>query len=195
VTTPSYRRLSFFANRIFNALQLTENISSIKPRAGYAAEEAAAGANIIPSTNAKGESIIHVSSGHGFLGLEDGSLEEELVDDLARCVHETAQSLFPQQYETARQLGWLDQPTRYCIRPWTPSCLGLFEMIPAVGGGLLVITGGHNTGGFAQSPSVAAAVSNALMGEYHPMHHLYLPERLKRFFEMKPLREAILFRS
>lgn len=162
-------------------------------RSGYAADEAAAGANIIPGTDALGNPIIHISSGHGFLGLEDGILEDELINDLTRCVHETAQSLFPEQYEAAWQLGWLNQPPRYCIRPWTPSCLGLFEMIPAVGGGLLVITGGHNTGGFAQSPAVAAAVSSAFAGASHPMHHLYHPERLKRFFEVETDQQQVVF--
>jgi len=69
----------------------------------------------------------------------------------------------------------------YCIWPWTPSGLGLFETAETSDGGLVVITGGHNTGGFARSPSVSRAVFAALRGHEHPMHTLYHPRRFRDF--------------
>ena len=46
----------------------------------------------------------------------------------------------------------------------------------------LVLAGGHNTGGFAQSPEVAEAVACALEGRPHPMHTLYHPQRFAGVF-------------
>jgi D-amino-acid dehydrogenase len=57
----------------------------------------------------------------------------------------------------------------------------VFETAATAAGGVLVTTGGHNTGGFAQAPAVAAAVLAAVRGEPHPMHELYLPERASGF--------------
>ena len=48
-------------------------------------------------------------------------------------------------------------------------------------GGKCIITGGHNTGGFAQSPAVAQAVLAAIQGRKHGMHHLYHPDRASAF--------------
>jgi D-amino-acid dehydrogenase len=61
----------------------------------------------------------------------------------------------------------------------------LFETVPTAGGGLAIITGGHNTGGFAQAPSVGQAVIGALAGRHHPMHVLYDPFRFTDFAEME----------
>jgi D-amino-acid dehydrogenase len=79
------------------------------------------------------------------------------------------------------------EPARFCVRPWTASSLGVFEVIPTVEGGRLVITGGHNTGGFAQAPAIAAAVLAELTGRRHTMDVLYHPLRM-RHTELRPTR-------
>lgn len=59
-------------------------------------------------------------------------------------------------------------------------------MIGTSQGGRCVITGGHNTGGFAQGPSIAKAVHAALMHNEHPMHASYHPDRASSFLEALP---------
>ena len=46
-------------------------------------------------------------------------------------------------------------------------------------GGSLIITGGNNTGGFAQAPAIARAVWKGLVGERDPIHVLFHPDRGK----------------
>jgi D-amino-acid dehydrogenase len=146
-------------------------------RRGFAGEGAAQGANVVPARDAQGRPVLHCSSGHGFIGVKPGGLKQAALDELVRCAADTAQDLFPDKFERARRAGLLDGPPSVCVRPWTPSGLGLFELQPTAAGGLLVLTGGHNTGGFAQSPEVAEAVAAALDGRTHAMHTLYHPAR------------------
>jgi D-amino-acid dehydrogenase len=94
--------------------------------------------------------------------------------------------LFPDKYALAVELGMNSGRPRYCIRPWTASGLGVFECAETSDGGLAIVAGGHNTGGFAQSPSVACAVVAALRGEPHPMHRLYHPQRYRAFIGPQP---------
>lgn len=159
-------------------------------RDGFASDESAAGANVIPGYAANGSPVVHVSAGHGFLGENAASADESEVEAMFRAVEETARSLFPDWYETAKRSGQLRESRSCCIRPWTPTCLGLFETLPTSEGGVFAIAGGHNTGGFAQSPQVAQAVLAALGGRPHPMHRLYHPERLDAFLET-PVRRAV----
>jgi len=150
-------------------------------RTGFASAGAAEGANVIAGTDAQGRPIINVSSGHGYIGVNPGNPAVWQLAELARAVDETAQQYFPTKYRLAKAYGLNATGHRYCIRPWTPSGLGLFEIADTAHGGILVITGGHNTGGFAQSPSVAQAVVAALRGTAHPMHVLYHPDRFTDF--------------
>ena len=83
----------------------------------------------------------------------------------------------PRHERRARREGRLRRLERICVRPFTSTGLGIFEVQPAAGGGRTVITGGHNTGGFAQAPAVAESVRAVLCGEDPPMRELYDPER------------------
>lgn len=150
-------------------------------RSGFASDGAAVGANILIGSDSQGKDIIHVSSGHGYVGEDPNNINPEYVEDLFRVVEETAKQYFPNCYKSAKESGLLERSLKYCVRPWTPSGLGIFEIIKAKNNGLLIITGGHNTGGFAQSPSVAMAVLSALAGELHSMHSAYHPERVNYF--------------
>ncbi|MGD1878989.1 MAG: NAD(P)/FAD-dependent oxidoreductase [Kiloniellaceae bacterium] len=161
-------------------------------RAGYASQGAAEGANVIAGRDDQGRRVVYISSGHGYIGIDNRDPSLAMLADLGRAVEETAAQYFPAQFRRAEAAGELAQRTKYCIRPWTPHGLGLFEMLPASGGGAVVLTGGHNTGGFAQSPSVAKAVRLALQGESHPMHRLYHPSRFTHFLRSAAVqREAL----
>lgn len=160
-----------------NALTASLKIS----RTGPAARGAAEGANIIVGTNADGESIINVSSGHGYLGADPRSIERSRIEALYDIVRDTAERYFPRQYAAAVASGMAERTLKYCVRPWTPTGLGLFELEAAANGGRLVITGGHNTGGFAQAPSIAQAVLAGLRGVGHRMHAAYHPHRVAAF--------------
>jgi D-amino-acid dehydrogenase len=149
-------------------------------RSGFAAAGSAEGANVIAGVDQAGRKVIHISSGHGFIGTDKHELDTVALAELGRAVEETAQGLFPSKYAEALESKRLTEVQRFCIRPWTASGLGLFEVKPARKG-LFILTGGHNTGGFAQSPSVARAVESALTGRHHAMHVLYHPRRLINF--------------
>jgi glycine/D-amino acid oxidase-like deaminating enzyme len=155
--------------------QLTHSLKIA--RLGHEAEDA----NVTVGRSPDGEDVLVYGSGYGHTGLDPRNIVPAHLDDLFAAVEENARLFFPQAYEAARESGLLSASQRYCVRPWTASALGIFETAPTAAGGVLVATGGHNTGGFAQSPAVAAAVVAALRGERHPMHELYLPDRAAGF--------------
>lgn len=151
-------------------------------RRDFASSEAAEGANIIPGRSKAGQPVLHCSSGHGFIGTRPEDVVKADLPELARCIYQTASDLFGDKFRRARDAGLIDRSPNYCIRPWTPSGLGIFDTCETETGGSLIITGGHNTGGFAQSPEVAEAVVCALEGKDHPMHTLYHPNRYTNVF-------------
>jgi len=136
-------------------------------RRAFASGAAAEGANVIPGRDDLGRPVLFCSSGHGFVGLQPQAVERADLVELARCIEETARELFPDK------AGRLAGPPSYCVRPWTPSGLGIFSASETARGGRFVVTSGHNTGGFSQAPEVAAAVARVLDGEHHDMHALY----------------------
>lgn len=158
-------------------------------RTGYAAPGAAEGANVITGMDRAGRPTIHISTGHGYIGSNPNNLDREHLNHLFHAVKDTAHVYFPKSYEFAKAQGIIEQSFRYCVRPWTPSGLGLFELILAENHGLMIVAAGHSTGGFAQSPSVAKAVLAALAGDSHPMHRAYHPCRLDSFTDNNQLLE------
>jgi D-amino-acid dehydrogenase len=150
-------------------------------RSGFASSASTEGANVIAGWDPTYGEVIFVSGGHGYVGIDAGTLDPRGLADLSRAIDETARRLFPDKWAQAVELGMSSERPRYCIRPWTASGLGVFECAETADGGLAIVTGGHNTGGFAQSPSVARAVVAALRGEDHPMHALYHPHRYRAF--------------
>ncbi|MES2937049.1 MAG: FAD-dependent oxidoreductase [Pseudomonadota bacterium] len=151
-------------------------------RSAFASREAAEGANITPGTDAAGRPVLHCSSGHGFIGMAPSDVDAADLPQLARCIQETARELFADKFRRVARNGVFAGEVHHCIRPWTPSGLGILDIRAAAGGGRLVLAGGHNTGGFAQSPEVAEAVACALEGRPHPMHTLYHPQRFAGVF-------------
>lgn len=150
-------------------------------RKGHMAEDA----NVTVAKDAQGGDVLIYGSGYGYTGLSPGNILPGELDALLSAVEENVKAFLPSHYAVAVQCGLLDRSRRWCVRPWTSSGLGVFEMMPARSG-LLIVAGGHNTGGFTQAPSVALAVVQALHGHPHPMHHLYHPQRVSRFHQLSP---------
>ncbi|WP_212744821.1 NAD(P)/FAD-dependent oxidoreductase [Parasedimentitalea maritima] len=146
-------------------------------RRGFAASEAAEGANIIPGHDAQSRPVIYCSSGHGFVGSSPEAARQSNLYELLECIKETTAELFPDKFREAERRGLLSSEPEYCIRPWTSSGLGVFDTRELANGGQLILTGGHNTGGFAQAPAVARSVLAALDGTPHCMASIYHPER------------------
>ncbi|MEU5697176.1 FAD-dependent oxidoreductase [Actinosynnema sp. NPDC020468] len=151
---------------------LTGQQHSVKvSRPGRIAEDA----NITLGT-AGGRPSLVVGSGYGFAGTSADNVDPDRVRVIQRSVDEMMRTLLPDAYEAAGGPAWLAHDPVFCVRPWTTTGLGVFD-VRATATGRCVVTGGHNTGGFAQAPEVADAVLASLLGEDHPMHHLYAVAR------------------
>ena len=146
-------------------------------RKGHMAEDS----NITVATDEHGNEILIIGSGYGYTGIDPKNIDSALLDRLFEAVENTAARLFPRAHAEAVATGMLRNSRKFCVRPWTASCLGVFEMVQTERDGVLVVTGGHNTGGFAQAPAVANAVLCALRGRHHDMHEHYHPDRLAGF--------------
>lgn len=139
-------------------------------------------ANIILGRDGAGRPSLILGSGYGFVG-QQGLGERQLAMDspqvvrLFEALEETARRFFPRAYAAARKDGSLHLQRKACVRPFSATGLGLFEVLNTDRGGRLIVAGGHNTGGFAQAPMVAQAVTETLHGRFHPMQTLYDPQR------------------
>lgn len=146
-------------------------------RKGHVTEDG----NITVATDSQGQEILICGSGFGYTGLDPSNILPEQLETMYWGIEDSLKHYFPRAYEKAKQSGLLEASRRYCVRPWTSTSLGLFEVISTTSGGKLIIAGGHNTGGFVQSPITAEAVLAALLGEFHPIHTLYHPNRFASF--------------
>ena len=124
--------------------------------------------------------LLILGAGYGWTGRRPQNADPAELEALYRGVEDTANRFFPDAYRVAGQDRSLFASRRFCVRPWTTTNLGLFEVKRTAAGGVFIVTGGHNTGGFAQSPAIAEAVRAALRGTAHPMHVLCHPLRLQR---------------
>ncbi|WP_282611164.1 FAD-binding oxidoreductase [Pelagibius sp. Alg239-R121] len=137
--------------------------------------------NIIINEDDAGNERLVFGSGFGYLGQRPENIDHARLARLFHSMQDYVGQLFPEALEMARADGSLEAQRKYCIRPWTPTCLGIFEIQEAETGCLVVATG-HNTGGFSQSTSVAKAALAAMRGDVHPMHSLYAPKRFRSFW-------------
>lgn len=137
--------------------------------------------NIIITDGINGASRLIIGSGFGYVGNNPENVSKEQLEKLYDSMQDYASKLFPDAYQASMDDGSLVASKKFCIRPWTPSCLGSFEVQEARDG-CMIIASGHNTGGFAQSVSVAKAASAAIRGEHHPMHPIYHPNRFNNFW-------------
>lgn len=130
-----------------------------------------------------GEDILIFGGAYGYVGLDRPDPDSPEMKALYDELEEVARIYFPRGYAEAKKRGahamYPGGHRKFCVRPFTPTGLGLFEKIPTATGGQLIITGGNNTGGFAQAPGVARAVLRSFMGEDDPIHVLFHPDRGK----------------
>lgn len=133
----------------------------------------------VAKDDATGEDILMFGGGYGYVGLDRPAHDDPELLALYQELEEVARVYFPRGYAVAKERDSLypGGRRRFCVRPFTPTGLGLFERIPTASGGQLIITGGNNTGGFAQAPAIARAVWRALNGEADPIHVLFHPDR------------------
>ncbi|WP_206954930.1 NAD(P)/FAD-dependent oxidoreductase [Trinickia acidisoli] len=155
-------------------------------RKGHVTEDA----NITVATDENGKPIMIIGSGYGYTGVDASNIDRRLLKVIYDGLIDTAQKYFPHAYQAAMASGDLESGLKYCVRPWTSSSLGIFETIPTARAGYCVVTGGHNTGGFAQAPAIGRAVVAALTGQAHPMHTLYRPDRSSMFLASSQSRPA-----
>lgn len=144
--------------------------------------------NVTVSRDVKtGEEILILGGGYGYVGLDYPSLKSAELQALFKELEEVAHTYFPAGYRCAKERGtlWPDGERKFCIRPFTCTGLGIFEDISTASGGHLIITGGNNTGGFAQAPAIARAVCRAMVGEHDPIHVLFNPNRSKLVAQMQ----------
>lgn len=133
----------------------------------------------VAKDEAIGEDILMFGGGYGYVGLDQPSPDSPELKALFDELESVAHIYFPRGYAAAKERGtlWPGGNRTFCIRPFTPTGLGVFESIPTATGGSLVIVGGNNTGGFAQAPALARAVWRALAGEPDPIHIFFHPDR------------------
>ena len=128
--------------------------------------------------NQNGQAVLVLGSGYGYTGnATNNQIQLGELEGIFDSLKHTAKTYFPEAFEAAE--SYIDQTKKYCIRAWTPTSLGIFEVIPSQGGGRLIITGGNNTGGFTQSPYIADAVLDTLNNKTHPLQSIFDPQRLK----------------
>ncbi|KAK1530169.1 uncharacterized protein CCOS01_05272 [Colletotrichum costaricense] len=130
-----------------------------------------------------GEDILVFGGAYGYVGLGRPNPDSPEMKALYDELEEVARIYFPEGYAVAKSRGpnamYPGGHRKYCVRPFTPTGLGVFERIPTAGGGQLIITGGNNTGGFAQAPGMARAILRSFSGEHDPVHILFHPDRGK----------------
>lgn len=148
-------------------------------RRGHPTEDS----NITVATDQAGCPALILGAGYGWVGSDPAAADPNELEVLFRAAEDTAQTLFPRAHAAAIADGTLVTSRRVCVRPWTSSSLGIFDQLPTVGSGRLIVTGGNNTGGFAQAPAIARAVCDALQGREHPIHAMYNPKRSRIFLD------------
>jgi D-amino-acid dehydrogenase len=149
-------------------------------RKGHTTEDA----NVTVAVDSDGQKILIVGSGYGYVGALTTESHDEYLMAMKCGIIDTIDCLFPARGQLRRSSSNTDNyDFKVCVRPWTATSLGIYHAEQIHRGGLFILNGGHNTGGFAQAPAVANAVIASLQGKRHPMHRLYHPARFTAFTE------------
>ena len=146
-------------------------------RNGIYSNGACSSSNIIPVEDEGGNHIL-ISSGHGFIGKNHNYCNDQILH-LSKGVIDVARKFFSNNKVSIKNIS-------YCIRPWTYTCLGFFKNIPTDNGNIIV-TGGHNTGGFAQAPVVANAILNEIDNKVNELAYIHNPERGSFVYRIPPV--------
>jgi glycine/D-amino acid oxidase-like deaminating enzyme len=148
-------------------------------RKGHIVEDA----NITVAVDNSGDRVVIIGSGYGFTGFDPSNIDQDLLEHIYAGVIDTAQKYFGESYQRLLDRGSLRDSLKYCVRPWTPTGLGVLETHQARSHGRLIVVGGHNTGGFAQAPATGMAVIASIRGRRHDMHRDYRPDRFASFVQ------------
>ncbi len=141
-------------------------------REGHVGEDS----NVTLARDRQGREILILGSGYAVIGQQSKlELDGADLDALYAELTETVRRFFPDHHRLGPEVGWRIS-RRGCVRPFTPTGLGLFDGFASTHG-LALITGGHNTGGFAQAPTIAEAVVHTLRGQTCAMQHTFAPRR------------------
>lgn len=125
-----------------------------------------------------GQKKLTLGSGYGYLGkMNANNVSIDLLKPLYESLIQTTKTYFREAYEESLIDNSLFENWKYCVRPFTPNGLGVFEVINNVSGGNTIITGGHNTGGFTQSPIIANSILEFIQNKHTTMATLYHPDR------------------
>lgn len=142
-------------------------------RTGIGSPGACESANIIPGIDRSGANVIYVSSGHGFIGANQ-TIDNNYLLNLGVGVIDVVRKYFPNSPLLQENI---EENLTYCIRPWTASCLGLFSIEKIENGGMIIISTGHNTGGFAQAAVLSNEILRVISGSESDMLLKYNPKR------------------
>ncbi|MEN9610377.1 MAG: hypothetical protein RLZZ628_1191 [Bacteroidota bacterium] len=124
----------------------------------------------------KGQKKLVFGAGYGYVGnIEANTVDLNALQPIYDSLWQTAKIYFPAAYHQGVQEGLLQQPQKYCTRPFTTTGLGIFEVVPTEKKGRMILSGGHNTGGFTQAPIVAQAVLDTLQHKTTSMQDIYHP--------------------
>ncbi|MFK7949091.1 MAG: FAD-dependent oxidoreductase [Saprospiraceae bacterium] len=167
------------ANHLHGVLGVWLTIPNVHPeikhsmkihKTGHVGEDT----NITLIEDEKGKQLV-LGSGYGYTGnATKNHARLEQLEDIFESLKHTAQTYYPDAYEAGK--SYIDDTKKYCVRSWTPTGLGVFE-VQETFTGKLIITGGNNTGGFTQSPYIAEAVVKTINEKEHPMQALFYPAR------------------
>jgi glycine/D-amino acid oxidase-like deaminating enzyme len=146
-------------------------------RKGHIVEDA----NVTVALDENGTRVAIIGSGYGFTGFSPANIDKSRLDHIYDGIIDTAKKYFNEGYSHLVESGTLRNSLKYCVRPWTPTGLGLFETLKTQKDSKLIVVGGHNTGGFAQAPAIGMAVIASLRNRRHDMHRDYHPDRFLRF--------------
>ena len=132
--------------------------------------------NVTIGMAADGSRTLTLGSGYGYVGATPSQLDQNQLALMYQQLDEIGEKFFPKAYAAALAAGTIGNK-KYCVRPWTPSGLGVFECQRAETG-VAILIGGHNTGGFAIAPQVAESVLAALTGQTLDLHWQFQSRRL-----------------
>jgi glycine/D-amino acid oxidase-like deaminating enzyme len=147
-------------------------------RSGIGSSGPCKSANIIPGNLGVNKSI-YVSSGHGFTGFKN-HIEDDYLLELSKGVVDVSKKFFPENFNMIGDD--IEKHLSYCLRPWTASCLPIFDAKP-IANGIMITTTGQNTGGFAQAPMIAMEIINVLSGNKSKMLELFHHKRATNYTE------------
>ncbi|MFP3437509.1 NAD(P)/FAD-dependent oxidoreductase [Pantoea ananatis] len=139
--------------------------------------------NITVTSDRNGNSELIFGSGYGWTGLDHNNINSVEYKYLKEGVLDTIYKFTEGLSENNSTDDAALQGVRYCVRPWTASSLGIYGDVYPDSKNAFILTGGHNTGGFAQSPIIAEAILSSINGQGNILHSIYHPNRLDEFFK------------